>query len=266
MTGALLDRELKVTWLTKALALAADQVPTIEARQLLRERLIAEGLGQEAAAKTVTALSRVWLLPVERGDFWTCWPLQAERDLRDLRPFHFGALLATEPFFRSLLEAVGREARASETVNTVAVRKRLRDQHGPRRAIDVAAQRGIKTLRELGVLIGEPSNSTSVVGKLQITDAELAAWLVRCLLEARGAESIPLADLGHAPEFFGLVLPRALPRKAAGITQYAEGLGRTVLVRTMMPMPGQLNEPSIALRADGGCPRGGLMVHRRRRG
>lgn len=247
MTGALLDRELKVAWLTKALALAADQVPTAEARQLLREGLVAEGLGQEAAAKTVTALSRVWLLPVERGDPWTGWPLQAERDLRDLRAFHLGALLATEPFFRSLLEAAGREARASETVNTVAVRKRLRDQHGPRRAIDVAAQRGIKTLRELGVLIGEPSDSISVVGKLKITDNELAAWLVRCLLEGRGTEFIPQADLAHAPEFFGLVLPRVLPRKAAGITQHAEGLGRTVLVRTMMPMPGQLNGPSISL-------------------
>lgn len=237
MTGVLLDRELKVAWLSKALGLAADRVPAAEARRVLREGLLAEGLGREAAAKTVTALSRVWLLPVGRGDSWTGWPLQADRDLRDLRPFHLGALLATEPFFRRLLEAAGREARASEAVSTVAVRKRLRDQYGPRRSVDVAAQRGIKTLRELGVLRGAPSGSASVVSKLEITDGELAAWLVRCLLEGRGAESIPQTDLPHAPEFFGLVLPRALPRKAAGLTQHAEGLGRMVLVRTVAPLP-----------------------------
>lgn len=233
MAGALLDRELKVTWLTKALILSVDQVPIVDARQLLREGLLAEGLGREAAVKTVTALSRIWLLPVQRQDPWTTWALTVERDLRDLRPFHLGALLATEPFFRSLLEAVGREARASESVNTIAVRKRLRDQYGPRRLIDVATQKGVKTLRDLGLLIGEPASSISRVGNLEISDPELAAWLVRCLLEGRGSESIPQAELTHAPEFFGLSLPRALPRRAAGITQHAEGLGRTVLARSI---------------------------------
>ncbi|WP_182526625.1 hypothetical protein [Nocardioides dongkuii] len=229
MTGALLDRELKVTWLTKALSLAVDQVPVADARRTLREDLVGEGLGREAAIKTVTALSRVWLLPMQRRDDWTTWVLTAGPDVLDLRPFHIGALLATEPFFCSLLEAVGRESRAAENVNTVAVRKRLRDRYGPRRGIDVATQRGVKTLRDLGLLVGAPADSISLVGRVDVHDSELAAWLVRCLLEGRGAESIPETDLPHAPEFFGLSLPRRLPRSAAGITQHAEGLGRRVL-------------------------------------
>lgn len=229
MTGALLDRELKVTWLTKALNLAADKVPITDSRRVLREGLVGEGLGQEAALKTVTALSRVWLLPVERAEPWTTWALAAEQDLRELRPVHIGALMSTEPFFRSLLEVVGREARAADKVSTIAVRKRLRDHYGPRRGVDVAAQRGIKTLRDLGLLIGQPSDSISEVGTVEVNDGELAAWLVRCLLESRGAESIPQAGLAHVPEFFGLSLPRTLPRKAAGLVQHAEGLRRTVL-------------------------------------
>jgi hypothetical protein len=104
----------------------------------------------------------------------------------------------------------------------------MRDVYGPKRSIDVATQRGVKTLRSLGLLIGAPQASVSSPDAMVIRDPQLAAWLIGCLLLGRGAESIALEDLSHAPEFFGVELPSALPRAAAGLTKHIEGIGRAV--------------------------------------
>jgi hypothetical protein len=186
-------------------------------------------LGEEALEKTLTALTRIWLQPVERRAEHMLWALKYADRTADWRPLHLGALLSSEPFIRSLLDACGREQHAKGEVNTVALRARMRNVYGPKRSIDRATQRGVSTLRSVGVLEGAPQASISRVSCLVITDAELAAWLVRCLLLGRHAESIAMEDIGHAPELFGLRLPSAFPRSAAGVSKHMEGVGRTVL-------------------------------------
>lgn len=226
--AAVLDRDLRSAWLDAALRVARQRLPLAEARPLLKAELADSGLGAEALIKTVTALSRIWLGPVQRQAKQALWALGYADTTADWRPLHLGALLAHEPFVVSLLQACGREQKARGSIDTVALRARMRDSHGPRRSIDVATQRGVQTLRGLGVLHGETQSSASVGGSLQITDPALAAWLVHCLLLGRGAESVAVEDLGHAPEFFGLTLPAVLPRSAAGISKHTEGVGRTV--------------------------------------
>lgn len=229
MTAAILDRDLTSGWLDAALRIARLRLPMAQARPLLREALAEADLGEAALKKTVTALTRIWLTPVEQQTRAAMWAVAHADRSTDWRPLHLGAMLANEPFVRSLLTACGREQKARGTIDTVALRSRMRDTHGPRRSIDVATQRCVKTLRNLGVLDGDPQSSVSTAGAVSITNPELAAWLVHCLLLGRGAESIAIEDLGHAPEFFGLKLPAVLPRSAAGVSKHTEGVGRTVL-------------------------------------
>ncbi len=229
MSTAVLDRDLSSVWLDAALRVARKQLPLGEMRDQLRRALVDAPLSEAALKKTLTALTRVWLQPVERQAGHTLWALEHADRSTDWRPLHLGAMLADEPFIRSLLDACGREQRAKGVINTVALRARMRDTYGPKRSIDRATQRGVKTLRNVGVLEGPPQASISQAGCLVITDAELAAWLVRCLLLGRQAESIAVDDLGHTPELFGLCLPSALPRSAAGVSKHMEGVGRIVL-------------------------------------
>ncbi len=227
--AAVLDRDLSAGWLDAALTIARAGKPLAEGRTALTRALADAPLGDAALRKTVTALTRVWLQAVTEQQPYAIWAVEYSDRTTDWRALHVGALLAREPFVRDLLSACTFEQRAKGQLDTVALRRRMRNTHGAKRSIDIATQRGVKTLRSLGLLTGDPQASISGAGALQITDAELAAWLVRCLLSARGAESIAVEDLSHAPELFGLQLPAALPRTAAGVTKHVEGVGRTVL-------------------------------------
>lgn len=228
--SALLDRDLDRRWLDAALETARDASDLASARSALEEALADEPLGAAAMKKTLTALTAVWLRPATEGDTTARWALDHAGSLPDWRPLHFGQLLVSQPFFRLLVDSCGKELVAADTVDTVAVRRRLRAACGPRRTVDIATQRGIKTLRSLGVLNGDPSSSLSGTGALTATQPDLAAWLVRCLMISRGAESISVDDVIHAPEFFSASLPKAFPRQAAGLTRHSEGIGRIVLV------------------------------------
>lgn len=227
--SAVLDRDLSTAWLDAALKVARRDLELPEARQALKEALAMAPLREAALKKTITALSRIWLQPLQQGTPHLVWAREYSDTAADWRPLHLGALLAGEPFIRDLLSACSLEQRARGELDTVALRARMRNAHGAKRSIDIATQRGVKTLRSLGLLTGDPQASVSKAGRLPITDGELAAWLVRCLLLGRGAESIAIEDLSHAPELFAVTLPAALPRSAAGVTKHVEGLGRTVL-------------------------------------
>ncbi|MCC2309167.1 hypothetical protein [Cellulomonas chengniuliangii] len=229
MTG-LLDRDLDVRWLDAALRVAREGLELADARDTLATELADEPLGAAAMKKTLTALTAVWLRPASSRNEITDWALRHSASAPDWRPLHFGALLVSQPSFRVLLHACGRELVAAGGVDTVAVRRRMRAAFGPRRTVDIATQRGIKTLRSLAVLAGDPSSSHSARGHLSATDPELAAWLVRCLLDSRQAESMSVDDVIHAPEFFALKLPKTFPRQAVGLRRHSEGIGRVVLV------------------------------------
>lgn len=227
--AAVLDRDLSAAWLDAALTVARQGKPVSEGRAALAEALAGAPLGDAARKKTLTALTRIWLQPAAERREHTLWALEYSDKTTDWRPLHVGALMAGEPFFRDLLAACTYELRARGQLDTVTLRARLRNTHGAKRSIDIATQRGVKTLRSLGLLTGDPQASISEVGALSIRDGNLAAWLVHCLLLGRGAESIAMEDLSHAPELFAVQLPAALPRAAAGLTKHVEGIGRTVL-------------------------------------
>lgn len=226
--NAVLDRDLSSSWLDSALKIAALSCSLQAAQTDLLARLSEESLGDAALKKTLTALTRVWLQPAAEAAPYAVWALKYKDKVTDWRPLHIGALLAREPFIGSLLNACSMELRGKGQVDTVSLRSRMRDLYGPKRSIDVATQRGVKTLRSLGLLTGAPQTSLSGCDPIVIRDPQLATWLIGCLLQGRGAESIAIEDLSYAPEFFGLELPVALPRAAAGLRKHVEGVGRTV--------------------------------------
>jgi hypothetical protein len=201
-------------------------------RSTLKTALADAPLADEARKKTVTALARTWITPRSEAVGVVKWATLHHDEVNDVRPLHLGALLATQPFFADLLAETGRvfAAGASE-VNTPELRRRMCAIWGSRRSVDVGVQRGVKTMRAIGVLSGRPSSSTSVRSWLEVTP-DIAAWLARTLLVARGADSVGVDDLRVSPELFAIRWPRVFPRIAEGVEQHVEGVGRRVLVLT----------------------------------
>ncbi|MFE9188871.1 hypothetical protein ACFYL6_04595 [Micromonospora sp. NPDC007208] len=228
----LLDRDLALPWLNAALAVAADRTDPVRMRRALKTALTDAPLADEARKKTVTALARTWIIPSKEAGGVVEWATVHRDEIDDVRPLHLGALLATQPFFADLLAETGRLfAAGAPEVGTPELRRRMRAIWGSRRSVDVGVQRGVKTMRAIGVLTGRPSSSTSARSMLEITP-DVAAWLARALLVAREADSVGVDDLRTSPEFFAIRWPRVIPRTAEGLEQHVEGVGRRVLVRT----------------------------------
>lgn len=224
----ILDRNLDQRWLDAALSVARKHLPIREARTALRDRLGEPAIGKVAWDKTLTVLNRVWLAPSARRQPETLWALDRASHLADWRPLHVGALLLSEPFFRDFQIACTLEQRASGVISTTALRGRMRDAYGVKRIVDYSTQFAVQTSRQLGLLDGEFGTPTSTASAIPVADPLVSAWLVTCLLRARGAESIAVEDLSLAPELFGMELPPTLPRSGPGVAQHTEGVNRAV--------------------------------------
>jgi hypothetical protein len=229
--GPILDRPLEPTWLDAALRIAGrgHELPT--ARELLALALGDAGLGEEAAVKTATALSRIWLAPPAENVDAIRWAVRELSSEPDLRPVHFGAILAGYPFFADLCAAVGRALALEEAVSTPDLRAKMRSAWGDRRTVHNAVQRGVKTLRAFGLLEGLPGGSDSRRGERLVVSSRASRWVSHTLLLARGSDSMDEREIASAPELFGLSLPSSSDRNYGLVERHREGGGRTVLAR-----------------------------------
>lgn len=230
ITRVLLDRDLALPWMDAALTASIQHSNPTEARNALKEALAGACLAPGVLKQTMTALTRMWITPPPESMGVIKWAQQYHAEFADSRPLHLGALLTTQPFFASLLAETGRILAAGALeIRTPELRRRMQGIWGSRLSVDVSAQRGVRTMRALGLLHGQPKSSTSLRSWLEVTP-DLAAWLARGLLVARDADSIGTEHLKLAPELFCIRWPRSLPRSPAGLEQHVEGSGRTVLV------------------------------------
>jgi hypothetical protein len=225
----LLDRDLTRAWLDMAMTVAATQPEVEEARVELHRRLENSGLGEAARTKTVTALVRSWYTPDPLLQPLVSWAAQQSHVLADSRPLHMGVLLATQPFFADQIAIVGRILAVQDDVETPTVRSRMKAVWGPRKAVDNAVQRTIKTMRSLGMLEGSPSESLSQRAAPISVEPKVAGWLAACLLRARGADAISSTELAAAPELCYVDMPTLTAGSNPWLMRHSEGAGRTVL-------------------------------------
>lgn len=228
----LLDRDLTHASLDVAMGLCAQGVGGDEARAMLRERLLAESLGETARIKTVTALMRTWVNPDPELASLVSQGAAFSEKTPDSRPLHIGVLLATQPFFADQAAIVGRILAVQGEVQTPAIRTKMKAIWGPRRSVDVAVQRTVKTMRSVGMIAGAASDSESTKGTNFALDPTLSGWVVACLMAARGVDAVSVSDVLSAPELFCFSMSSIPDGAEVGISRVNEGGGRTVLVKT----------------------------------
>ena len=227
--GPILDRPLEPVWLDAALRVARESADLDDVRSRLHLALGDSDLGATARVKTITALVRTWADPWRPAAPAIRWAREALADEEDLRPVHFGALLAAYPFFGEVCAVVGRGLALEEQVTTPELRARLRASWGDRRTVHNAVQRAVKTLRAFDLLSGAPGSSVSQRRDPLAVSPRAGRWIVHTVLLSRGADAIDERDLRSAPELFGLRLPERLDNDYPLLERHREGGGRTVL-------------------------------------
>ena len=209
--GMVLDRALNLDLLDVALRVATKHAGAADARQLLTVALRDFVTPQEAENKTRKVLTRVWVVPPRNAQAMIRWGADHQHEFPDRRALHFGALLATFPFFGSIAAAVGRQIHVDGVADRKSLRAYARSTFGDREFIDAGASKSLATMRNLGVLDG-PRDGPYRVGCRLHVPRSFSSWFLHALALTRRAESVRVGELSRAFELTALdVEPAALP-------------------------------------------------------
>ncbi len=209
--GMVLDRALNVDLLDVALRIATEHGEAADARRLLTVALRDFVTPQEAENKTRKVLTRVWVVPATNAQAMIRWGIEHQHELTDRRALHFGALLATFPFFGSIAAAVGRQIHIDGVADRKSLRAFARATFGEREFIDAGASKSLATMRNLGVLDGPRDGPYRIADRLAVPPA-FSSWFLHALVLTRQTESVRVAELSRAFELTALdVEPAASP-------------------------------------------------------
>lgn len=209
--GMVLDRALNLDLLDVALRVATEHGDAADARQLLTVALRDFVTPQEAENKTRKVLTRVWVVPPTDAQAMIRWGIEHQHEMTDRRALHFGALLATFPFFGSIVAAVGRQIHLDGAADRKSLRAFARSTFGEREFIDAGASKSLATMRNLGVLDG-PRDGPYCMARRLVVPLSFSSWFLHALALTRQAESVRVAELSRAFELTALeVEPTASP-------------------------------------------------------
>lgn len=201
--GMVLDRALNLDLLDVALRVATEHSDAADARQLLTVALRDFVTPQEAENKTRKVLTRVWVVPPTNAQAMIRWAVEHQHEVTDRRALHFGALLATFPFFGSIAAAVGRQIHVDGAADRKSLREFARSTFGEREFIDAGTSKSLATMRNLGVL-GGPKDGPYGIGSRTTVPPSFSSWFLHALALTRQAGSVRVAELSRAFELTAL--------------------------------------------------------------
>lgn len=205
-----LDRALNLDVLDVALRVATQHGDAADARQLLTVALRDFVTSQEAENKTRKVLTRVWVVPPIGARAMVRWGIKHQHEVTDRRVLHFGALLATFPFFGSIAAAVGRQIHLDGAADRKALRAFARSTFGEREFIDAGASKSLATMSNLGVLDGAKEGPYRVGSRLRVPPS-FSTWFLHALALTRQVESVRVAELSRAFELTALDINPSAP-------------------------------------------------------
>lgn len=197
--GMILDRALNVELLDVALRIATEHPNSPDARRLLGVALRDFVTPQEAENKTKKVLTRVWVVPPSDAQAMIGWAIEHQHEFADRRALHFGAVLATFPFFGSIAATVGRQIHLDGVADRRVIRSFARSTFGEREFVDAGASKSLATMRSLGVLDGSKAGPYQVGVRLPVPPS-FSSWFLHALILTRQVESARVAELSRAFE------------------------------------------------------------------
>lgn len=201
----ILDRALNLELLDMALRIATEHSDDPQARRLLGVALRDMVTPQEAENKTKKVLTRVWVVPPQNAQEMIRWAIEHQDEFADRRALHFGALLATFPFFGSIAATVGRQIHLDGAVDRRAVRTFARSTFGEREFIDAGASKSLATMRNLCLLEGSEGGLFHEGSPLPVPPS-FSSWFLHALILTRQVDSARVAELSRAFELVCLDL------------------------------------------------------------
>lgn len=163
-----MDRYIDAEWM----ALAAGVVRGEMTQEALRERIANEVPGTEVRRKVIGILNRMWQPADSAGQELArqAAELVARSEGDRLAAFEAVAIGAY-PYFRQVVENVGRLMRLQGTCTAGEVHRRMFEQYGKRTTIDQATSYGFKTMVSWGMIQRQPDQRLAPATAQQVSAA-----------------------------------------------------------------------------------------------
>lgn len=163
--------------------------------------------GSNRRRKARENLKRIWVSKVNVDNLRIkALELLPELTERERILIHWGMLCYTYPFFLQTVRSIGRFFSTQKRVKTSQVNRRVKENFGDRRPVEVAVGEIMGTLKDWGIIIMESSGVYSQATVLRVDSSVLTNWILEIMLCSTNVLVRPYPAILREPELFPFVI------------------------------------------------------------
>ncbi|MGF9964516.1 hypothetical protein [Bacillus rhizoplanae] len=144
---------------------------------------------------------------------------------------HWGMTLAAYPFFKDAAQELGKLFQLQDTVSSTVIGKRMKEEYGDRRRVEVATSAVLMSIRAWGILIPSKNRSNQLPDKIHISNPILQVFIVQMLLYILENTALQLDIIHNHPMFFSFAYDFDLSelRQCEEITLHRQGVDTLIV-------------------------------------
>ena len=197
-----LSRNLKMTWLNKAVELLSENLPEQEYKDRLNEYLSFEIKSPTNLRKTREILMNLWYYEnPETKSLRTQARALIEKDSDNLLAAHWCIILATYPIFVDVSRIIGKLSEFEEEFTLQQLKQKIFDEWGERATLFHSIDKIIATMKAIGALKAEKPGRYTIV-RHEVRDDKVNALLASAGMTVEDKENFPLQDLREMSYMF----------------------------------------------------------------
>ena len=197
-----LSRNLKMTWLNKAVELLSENLPEQEYKDRLNEYLSFEIKSPTNLRKTRGILMNLWYYEnPETKSLRTQARALIEKDSDNSLAAHWCIILATYPIFVDVSRIIGKLSEFEEEFTIQQLKQKIFDEWGERATLFHSIDKIIATMKAIGALKAEKPGRYTII-KHEVRDDKVNALLVSAGMTVEAKGNFTLQDLREMSYMF----------------------------------------------------------------
>lgn len=115
---------------------------------------------------------------------------------------HWGMTLAAYPFFKDAVHELGKLFQLQDTVPSAVIGKRMKEEYGDRRRVEVATSAVLMSIKAWGIILPAKKRSYQLPDKVFISNPVLQVFIVQIMLHVLDNTALQLDIMQNHPMLF----------------------------------------------------------------
>lgn len=198
------NRHLESDWLAQTASWVANDIAGNELKEKIDALLTPAFTSQVAKDKTRNLLFGIWSkLPKHIPDSFQKDAANLLMENSELNlVFHWGMMLAKYPFFKSVVEQIGKLTKLNDTFIYSQLEQRITETYGDTSTIKRSMQFVVRTLMNLELLSNPKQGVYQLRKPISVSKPEIKAWLVEASIYSESVTSRSLNAINDETVWF----------------------------------------------------------------